>query len=228
LRSFVVVIACLGLAWSIPNLASSAVSDEFYDLDARLLQFESLKPASAARILQNAKHEILSPCDNHAQHALLLMEIPLAEIALRSGNAQNFDRHIDAIESRSKQILGCTPRDSLVWLLLFGIEIEHGSLGSKAFDLLEMSYETSPNEGWLGVRRMTVAVPVMLAAPEAIQEKILAEFERLVTHRLVEIPARAYSSAPTPVRALLQSRIDKLDVSSRKVFSDALAQLHRS
>ena len=160
LRCLVLIVACLGLAWAIPNLAASAISDDFRDLDARLLQFETVTPASAIRMLQIAEGEALSFCDTDAQHALLLMEIPLAEIALRSGAAQDFDRHVNAIESRSRRVLGCTPRDSLVWLLLFGIEIEHGNLGAHAFDLLEMSYTTSPNEGWLGVRdRITVAVP---------------------------------------------------------------------
>jgi hypothetical protein len=228
LRCLVLIVACLGLAWAIPNLAASVISDDFRDLDARLLQFETVRPASAIRMLQIAESEALSFCDTDAQHALLLMEIPLAEIALRSGAAQDFDRHVNAIESRSRRVLGCTPHDSLVWLLLFGIEIEHGNLGAHAFDLLEMSYTTSPNEGWLGVRRVTVAIPVILAAPEPLQQTILAEFERLVRNRLVEIPARAYSSASAPARALLQSRIDKLDANSRKLFSDALERLRPS
>jgi hypothetical protein len=227
LRALAFVVACLGLVWAVPNLAASAVSDDFRDLDARLLQFDVLKPSSAIRILRDAESNTLSVCDTHAQRALLLMEMPLAEIALRSGGAKDFDLHLNTIESRSRQVLGCAPRDSLVWLLLFGIEIEHGNLGSHAFDLLEMSYETSPNEGWIGVRRTVVAVPVLLAAPEPVQQMILSEFERLVRNRMVENPARAYSTASAPVRALLQSRIDKLDAKSRKLFSDTLAGFDR-
>jgi hypothetical protein len=227
LRALAWVIACLGLVWAVPNLAASAVSDDFRDLDARLLQFDAVKPSSATSILRDAERDALSLCDTHAQRALLLMEMPLAELALRSGAAKDFDRHLNSIEFRSRQVLGCTPRDSLLWLLLFGIEIEHGNLGAHAFDLLDMSYKTSPNEGWLGVRRVLVAVPVLLEAPVPVQQMILSEFERLVRNRMVENPARVYYSASGPVRALLQSRIDKLDANSRKLFSDTLAWLGR-
>ena len=221
------MVACLGLVWAVPNLAAGAVSDDFRDLDGRLLQFDVVKSSSATRILRDAESHALNFCDTHAQRALLLMEMPLAETALRSGAAKDFDRHLNSIEFRSRQALGCTPRDSLLWLLLFGIEIEHGDLGAHAFDLLEMSYKTSPNEGWLGVRRILVAVPVLLVAPVPVQQMILSEFERLVMNWMVENPARVYYSASGPVRALLQSRIDKLDANNKKLFYDALAWLGR-
>jgi hypothetical protein len=227
LRGMLIVIGCLGVTWTVPDLAANAISDEFSDLDARLLRFEAVRPSSATRLLQNAEDQALSPCDTRVQNALLLLEMPLAEVALRSGTTQDFDRHLNAIESRSRQMLSCAPRDSFAWLLLFGIEIEHGNLSTDAFDLLKMSYDTSPNEGWLGVRRMAVAIPVVQAAPEPLQQTILAEFERLIRNRLVEIPARAYSSASKPVRALLDPRIDRLDANTRKLFSDTLAGLRR-
>lgn len=228
LRGLVFILACLGLVWAAPDLAGSAVSDDFRDLDARLLQFESIKPETAARLLRNAADEALSPCDTHAQHALQLMEVRLAEIALRSGIAVEFDRRMTAIETRSRQVLSCTPRDSLTWLLLFGLEIEHGNFTAQVFDLLEMSYETSPNEGWLGLRRMTVAIPVLLVAPEPLQQTILTEFESLVRSRLVEIPAHLYFTVSAPIRALLESRINRLDDNTRKLFFDTVAALRRS
>jgi hypothetical protein len=66
---------------------------------------------------------------------------------------------------------------------------------------------------------------VLLAAPEPMRQKILTEFQLLVRHRFVEIPARSYLSAPASVRALLQSRIDELEPQSRKFFSEALEKL---
>ena len=203
------------------------MSDDFRDLDGRLLQFDVVKSSSATRILRDAESHALNFCDTHAQRALLLMEMPLAETALRSGAAKDFDRHLNSIEFRSRQALGCTPRDLLLWLLLFGIEIEHGDLGAHAFDLLEMSYMTSPNEGWLGVRRILVAVPGASGSAGTSSTNDSSEFERLVMNWMVENPARVYYSASGPVRALLQSRIDKLDANNKKLFYDALAWLGR-
>ena len=121
--------------------------------------------------------------------------------------------------------LGCAPRDLLVWLLLFGLENEHGLLDEHAFDLLAMSYDTSPNEAWIAVRRIVVAIPVVLFAPEPIQQKILTEFQNLIRHGFVEMPARSYLNASAPTRALLQSRVEELDPRSQKAFSDVLQKL---
>ena len=146
----------------------------------------------------------VSPCDNHAQRALLLMEIPLADAALRSGAARDYDERVRSLESRARQALGCTPRESFIWLVLFGLETGHGVLDQHAFDLLAMSYETSPNEAWIATRRIALAIPVVLAAPGPMQQKILGEFQDLVRTGFIELPARAYLRASGPIRALLQ------------------------
>jgi hypothetical protein len=215
----------LGLVWGILNLARGAAADDFQDLAARLLQFETFGRTAAMRWLGRAAAQDLSACDNQPQRALLLMEIPLAEAALRSGAVQEFDQHVQSLEARSRQILGCVPRDSLVWLLLFGLEVEHGHLDEHSFDLLAMSYETSPNEAWVGVRRIVVAIPVVRSAPEPIQQKILTEFQNLIRHRFFDIPARSYLNAPASTRALLQSWIEQLDPLSQRAFSDVLQKL---
>ena len=101
------------------------------------------------------------------------MEMPLAEAALRSGAANEFDRRIQSLETRVRQVLGCTPRESFVWLLAFNLEVLHGRLNERSFDLLAMPYETSPNEAWISIRRIVVAMPLVLSAPEPVRHKIL-------------------------------------------------------
>jgi len=53
-------------------------------------------------------------------------------------------------------------------------------LNEQSFNLLAMSYETSPNEAWISIRRIIVAMPVVLAAPEPVRQKILFEFQQLI------------------------------------------------
>jgi hypothetical protein len=88
-----------------------------------------------------------------------------------------------------------------------------------------MSYDTSPNEAWLSMRRITVAIPVVLAAPELLQRMIFSEFQGLIKNRMVEIPARIFSNAHAPIQALLRSRILELDPRYQRLFYDALAAL---
>jgi hypothetical protein len=85
-----------------------------------------------------------------------------------------------------------------------------------------MSYETAPNEAWIAIRRIVVAIPVLRVAPEPVQQKVLSEFETLIRRGFIETTVRAYSDAPGSTRQLLQSRVDQLDPRSQKRFFEAL------
>lgn len=219
------LVGSASLAWGVWDLQNAAVADEFRSYETRALRFEVFPPAAARRVVDSAAARELNNCDVHAQHALLLLEIPLAEAALRSGAVQEFDRHLQSIEGRSVRLLACAPRDSLAWLVLFGTETMHGRLDNHAFELLEASYETSQNEAWVALRRATVATPMLLSAPEATRQKILDEFKNLIDRGFEEIPARAYLAAPAAAKKLLQSRIEELAPRSRESFARTVQRL---
>jgi hypothetical protein len=225
LRLATLTVGCLALVWASSNFTGGANADLLRDVESRLLQFETLSQGASTRLLEIPHLQDVSDCDSHSQRALLLLEIPLAQASLRSGATLEYERHIQSLEARTRRVLACSPDDSFAWLVAFGLQIQHGILGEHTFDLLAMSYQTSPSEGWLAVRRVLVAVPVVLVAPEPMQRRILAEFETLVRHRFVEAPARAYQNASVATRALLLSHIDGLDQLSRKAFSEALQKL---
>jgi hypothetical protein len=225
LRSLTAVIGCLGIAWGVSNIARGEAADDFRDIETRLLQFEGFSQATETRVLASAAAQDVSACDSHAQHALMLMEIPLADAALRSGALDPLNRRTRSLEARARQALSCTPRDAFVWLVLFGVQTAHGVLDAHTFDLLAMSYQTAPNEAWIAVRRILLAVPVLRSAPGPMQETILAEFQRLIANGYVDMPARAYRNASEPVRRELQARVDQLETSRQKSFADAVQKL---
>lgn len=88
-----------------------------------------------------------------------------------------------------------------------------------------MSYETSPNEAWISIRRIIVAMPVLLLVPEPLREQILHEFRLLILHGFAGDAARSYLAAPESIRSLLQPRIEQLGPPQRRAFSDALSRL---
>jgi hypothetical protein len=224
-RALVLAIGCFGLIWGIFAISSGNAADEFWDIERTLLRFETFSPTTLMRTLDSQSSQSLSPCDTHAQRALLLMEMPLAETALRSGAAKEFDRHIQSLQARSRRILSCAPRDSFAWLLLFNLEILHGRLDDHAFNLLEMSYENSPNEAWISIRRIMVAMPLVLVAPQPVRQRILHEFQQLIRNGFTNEAARSYLVAPASVRSLLQAQIDQLNLSEQKAFSDQLQKI---
>jgi hypothetical protein len=221
----ILAVGCVGLAWGGLNAKRGAASDVFRDIETHLLRFETFSPATAAATLDGVAAQRLSGCDTHAQRALLLLEIPLAYASLQSGAVQEFDRRSRSLDARARQTLSCNPRDSFVWLVLFGLSTGRGLVDENSFDLLRMSYETSPYEAWVAARRVTVAVPLILSAPERLRERILAEFQYLVRMRFTEMPVRVYLNAPPAVRTLLQARIDQLGAEEKEAFAAALKRL---
>jgi hypothetical protein len=215
----------LGLAWGVFAVPRSEALDDFRDIETRLLRFETFSRTMLTRTLESQASQNLSACDTHSQRAMLLMEMPMAEAALRSGAANEVDQRIQSLETRSRRILSCTPRESFVWLLAFDLEILHGRLNEQSFNLLAMSYETSPNEAWISIRRIIVAMPLVLIAPEPLQKKILFEFQQLIRNGFADDAARSYLTAAPPVRSLLQTYIEQLELPKQKAFSDALQKL---
>jgi hypothetical protein len=221
-RSLVVAVGCLGLAWGMLVLPQSRTTDELREVESHLLRSETFDRTTFTQMLDGAASQDLSPCDTHAQRAMLLAEMPLAEAALRSGATNDFDRHMLALESRSRQALGCAPRDSFTWLLAFDLDVLHGQLNQQAFNRLAMSYETSPNEAWIAIRRLVVALPLVLVAPEPLRNKMLAEFQRLVRTGMPNDAARTYWAAPAAGRPLLLAQVSQLSPAQQTAFTEAL------
>jgi len=223
-RALTLAIGCLGLVWGIFVLPRSEAADDFRDIESRLLRSETFNRTSLTQTLESQASQNVSPCDTHSQRALLLMEMPLAEAALRSGAASEFDRRIQSLEARSRQVLGCTPRESFVWLLAFNQEVLHGRLNEQSFNLLAMSYETSPNEAWISIRRIVVAMPLVLSAPEPVRHKILFEFQQLIRNGFADDAACSYLTASGSVRSLLQAQIEQLDLPRAKKLFECIAE----
>ena len=224
-RTLTLAFGCLGLIWGILVLPQSEAADDFRGIESRLLRSETFNRKALTQALDSQVSQDLSPCDTHSQRALLLMEMPLAEAALRSGAASEFDRRIHSLETRSRQVLRCTPREAFVWLVAFNLEVLHGRLNEHSFNLLDMSYETSPNEAWISIRRIIVAMPLVLVVPEPIRHKILFEFQQLIRNGFVDDAALSYSSSSEAVRSLLQTQIEQVDPRQQKNFSNALQKI---
>jgi hypothetical protein len=224
-RALTLAVACLALVWGIFSLPRSEAADDFRDIESRLLRLERFNRTASTQTLESRAAQSLSACDTHSQRAMLLMEMPLAEAALRAGFTKEFDRHVRSLEVRSRLILSCTPRDSFVWLLVFNLEALHGLSNERSFDALSMSYETSPNEAWISIRRTMVAIPLLLIAPEPLRLKIINEFQQLICNGFADNAARSYLAAPQSIRSLLLTQVELLNFPQQKSFSDALQKL---
>jgi hypothetical protein len=225
-QGLTVAVSCLAVAWGISSFRQNDASDQYRDIETHLLRLESFDKEKLAEMLDNSASLEVSSCDTHAQKAMLLLEMPLAEAALRSGADVEFDQRVQSLEARSRSTLACAPRESFVWLLAFNLEVLHGRLDEHAFELLNLSYETSPYEAWIALRRIQAAIPVVLVAPERARGKILTEFRRLVSVGFADDAARSYLASPAAVQSLLREQIRLLTPDQQERFLGALRSRH--
>jgi hypothetical protein len=223
-RSLIGAVSCMALLWGGFALPTSGAADDFRYLETRLLHPDTFDPNILALRLESSAAKALSDCDSHAQTALLLTEMRLAEAALRAGELADFDKRSLSMEVRAKQVLGCIPRDSYVWLLAFSVYVLHGQLNEQTFKFLAMSYDTSPNEAWIAIRRNIVALPLALVVPQPLQDKILTEFQQLLRNGFRHEAALSYSGASAAVQSLLRPRIGQLDADLQKSLWDEIAR----
>jgi hypothetical protein len=91
-KSLIAAIGCKGLVWAISDLQRDAV-DEYREVEAFLLHFNSFNSITATAALDSQGVQGLSPCDTHCPEcAVLLLEMPVADSALRSRASREFDK----------------------------------------------------------------------------------------------------------------------------------------
>ena len=173
----------MGLVWGISNVTQGEASDAFLGPREPPAEIRNVRSRDFDKILKSAVSQDLNACDSHAQRAIMLVEIPLADEALRSGAVKEFDQRIQSLEARSRQISAVpTQFVGLVTAVRAGKPAR--ALERASFDLLVMSYDTSPNEAWIVVRRTVVAMPVVFLRPKPIRQRILTEFQQLDQARI--------------------------------------------
>ncbi|MBY0383498.1 MAG: hypothetical protein K2W78_16515 [Xanthobacteraceae bacterium] len=224
-RLLIALLAVAGLSWGIATLPKSESLDDLRDFEAILLHNEEFSANALARRLESTETKSLSGCDTHSQNALSLAEMRLTQAALLSGNTKTFTDRANAIEARLRLVLSCAPHHSFSWLMAFALDVLHGRINDHSFQLLAMSYATSPNEAWIAIRRNPLAVRLFEAAPDALRPPILREFQLLVINGFSKDAASGYRGANEKTQALLRARIEELKPKEQDSFRDALDQL---
>lgn len=218
-------IGVIGISWGLLALPQSQTVDGLRNVESRLLASEFFSQTALTSIIDSAAEAHLSSCASHAQRAMLLIEILLADASLRAGLVKDFDQHVSSLERRGKQVLGCTPRDSFAWLLMFNLEMLHGRLNEHSLDLLTTSYRMSPHEAWISIRRNPVAVSVLMVAGEPLRQQILLEFGHLLRDGFFDDAARSYARGAKQAQELLANEVEKLDLQQKAAFQAALRKV---
>jgi len=219
-----VAFSCITIVWCVHVMPYSEDIDKSIFLKDQLLRSDVYEPAQTKLAYSELARVDLGNCEAEAQTSLLLMKLRLAENALRTGGGEEFDEQLHDLTTRLPRALGCSPRLSYLWLLGFWSRTLSGQLDQRSLEMLAMSYDTGPNEGWIAIRRNAAAMAVVPIAPDQLRQRIIKEFGLLVRDGFLREAVASYSVAALPVRSALQTELFRLSNSRQTEFWQAVTE----
>jgi hypothetical protein len=119
---------------------------------------------------------------------------------------------VDAI----RQSLACSPADPIFWLALYALE------PSAPLNYLTASYRLGPNEGWIALKRNSVAFANFDELPADLRRMVVQEFLRIVEMGTFADAIKIFLGPAWDNRELILSQMDQVPLPQRQEFQAAL------
>jgi hypothetical protein len=154
----------------------------------------------------------------------------LAIIRLRSAETMPPGESSQEVQSRLQELAGLTkdalrntPTDGFLWLTLCWISDSSGTATNDGWRFLRSSYQSSPNEGWIGLKRNPFALGRFTTLPDDIAEDAVQELMHLVQSGLHAEAAQIIAGPGLPINKLLLRRLRALGLVERTALARSLS-----
>lgn len=222
LRIALILLGLSSLAWAGVVLLAWPQPAAVEQSAARIVRGDRYKPEDLDRLAPLLAGIEAAPWSRAASvRAAAIVELRRAESALTDGRREDIDRHLGTLERLIPRALDAAPSDAFLWLALFWRDNLALGVDPARLAVLDMSYRTGPNEGWVGVRRSPVSLALFRLMPPALRERAITEFAGLVQSRFAEMPD-ILGGPGWAARDALLPRLARVDEPQRRTFARAL------
>ena len=126
-----------------------------------------------------AKVEYAIPCRFAAVRAAAIIRMRIFEDTIDADNLT--ESKSNSVRRAIFRALSCSPADSFLWLALYAIGNDQPEpVDADKVKFLRLSYRLGPNEGWISVRRNSIALSIYEELPADMAQMAVDEFARLV------------------------------------------------
>ncbi len=153
-----------------------------------------------------------------------LLRLALVEQDFGSGDRENMDADLGALDAAVVRALSHSPADAFLWLAAFWGRSLNGNANEANLALLRMSYDTGPREGWIALKRNRVALALYPQLTPDLKEDAMREFAALVSSGLYDDAASILAGPGWPLRERLLARLTSVDYLHRQRFAALLAR----
>jgi hypothetical protein len=222
LRGFVRVIVAISgacsIGWALFTYPTFRHEIAFAAAAQHILSGEQYSPEQLKRLRSELDASSANSVRPSVLNDIAVIRLKLVEADLAQGQASAAD--LDALQRSIDAALDRNPTRSFLWLADYWLHQKRS--GSADLGLLQMSYETGPNEGWIAAKRNPVALGVFSSLSEETRSRVVAEFAGLVRSRLYQDAANILTGAGWPVHQRLLDGLASLDEGHRRRFAKLL------
>ncbi|WP_271538531.1 hypothetical protein [Bradyrhizobium sp. CCBAU 45321] len=154
--------------------------------------------------------------------AAAITHLYLAETGLAEGDSALTDRSLGEAKHQAINAIRLSPNDGFLWMSLSWIDILDQGLSTNLNAFLASSYRTAPNEGWIALRRLPMALGAYSNLSDINRRSAIRDFDGLVEAMLTREVGQILENAPAQLRAELLASLASAEVKAKFLLGKEL------
>ena len=222
-RCLVPLLGLAAIAWAASVFSIAWLGSDVAKTAARVIsgdRFRSDIWQSIEFKFRDISHQAVKPS---LLAKLAVIHLRGVETAPSGENNQQVQSRLLELTGLTKDALRNAPTDGFLWLTLCWISERSGEATDDRWRFLRSSYRMSPNEGWIGLKRIPFALSRFPALPDDLAEDAIRELMHLVRSRLHAEAAEIIAGPGLPISKLLLGRLKALDQADRVILAGLLS-----
>jgi hypothetical protein len=163
-------------------------------------------------------------CRPIALRSAAIISLRIAEEEIASNDQAVGDRDMKLLRDAIYRALECSPADAFLWLTLYWLETTGSEVRPEYLRYLRMSYRLGPNEGWIAVKRNSIALASYEQLPSDIKTLSVHEFADLLESGFYTEVLTVLTNSAWRLRDVLMASIANVPERHRRALADLLYQ----
>ncbi len=223
-RGFIWLLGLGAVAWGgfvLPLFWQQATLDR---VATELLQGHNFKMQFLLDEAQQAEAaERSSFCNPTELRDVVILRLSILNQAIAATNRTLVEAGYAPLYAASHRALACSPADPFVWLTLFWLDAGKGGFTSENAGYLRLSYALGPNEGWIALWRVRLALALFARLPTDLSNDAIDDFIKLVnTGHLYSETAAIFASAAPAAQSRIVAQLKTAKPIPREIFAKTL------
>ena len=224
LRTIAITLGSLGIIWGVLLLPRFWQAASLNHIAAEIVQGHAFTQKTMVQASLQAAPELSLPsCNPTELHNAVVLHLAILNDGLAKKNQSLVEQSYASLYELSRNALACAPSDGFTWLILFWLDADRRGVRPENLAYLRLSYEVSPNEGWIAIWRNRLAMTMFDGLPPELANKALVEFVTLLdAAQFYDEMASIFESAPADVRRRIVQQLSAASPLPRQTFARVL------